>query len=109
MEMLKPQRIIAVQVRDEIEHVLSGYEKMVSVIFTEEFRNIFSKIKDNSLKEKIIKQIEKIKTNPEVGKPMMYNRKGTRELYIPPFRISYVYFKEKKMIYLLDLYHKKKQ
>ena len=81
---------------------------MVKVIFTEEFREIFSKIKDNSLKEKIIKQVEKIKTNPEVGKPMKYNRKGTRELYIHPFRLSYCYVNP-ELVYILNLYHKKKQ
>ena len=81
---------------------------MVNVVFTEEFRDIFSKIKDNLLKEKIIKQIEKIKTNPEVGKPMRYNRKGTRELYIHPFRLSYNYVNP-ELIYILNLYHKKKQ
>lgn len=67
---------------------------MVNVTFTEEFKEIFLKIKDNSLKQKIIKQIEKIKINPEVGKPMKYDRKGTRELYVSPFRLSYQYFKE---------------
>lgn len=82
---------------------------MVNVTFTEEFKIIFSNIKDKSLKEKIIKQIEKIKANPEVGKPMRYERKGTRELYIKPFRLSYEYFKDKNHVYILDLYHKKKQ
>lgn len=82
---------------------------MVNVIFTEEFKDFFSKIKDNSLKEKIIKQINKIKTNPEVGKPMKYNRKGTRELYIHPFRLSYIFLNDKETVYILDLYHKKKQ
>ena len=77
---------------------------MVKVEFTKEFQSIFSKIKDESTKIKIIKQIEKIKTNPEVGKPMRYNRKGTRELYIKPFRLSYFY--ENDIIYILDLYHK---
>jgi mRNA-degrading endonuclease RelE of RelBE toxin-antitoxin system len=81
---------------------------MVNVIFTEEFRDFFSKIKDNSLKEKIIKQIEKIKTNPEVGKPMRYNRKGTREVYVSPFRLSYFYVNP-ELVYILELYHKKKQ
>lgn len=81
---------------------------MVNVIFTEEFRDFFSKIKDNSLKEKIIKQIEKIKTNPEVGKPMRYNRKGTREVYVSPFRLSYLYVNP-ELVYILGLYHKKKQ
>ena len=62
---------------------------MVDVIFEPRFRQLFSKIKDKETKNKIITQIEKIKANSEVGKPMMYGRKGTRELYIPPFRLSY--------------------
>jgi len=82
---------------------------MVRVIFTEEFKLIFSRIKDNFLKDKIIKQVEKIKTNPEVGKPMMYGRKGTRELYIKPFRLSYAYLLGQDVVYILDIYHKKRQ
>ncbi len=82
---------------------------MVKVIFDEKFKHLFSKIKDNLLKEKIIKQIEKIKTNLDIGKPMRYAKKGTRELYIKPFRLSYAYVIEKNTVYILDLYHKKKQ
>ena len=81
---------------------------MVNVIFTEEFRDFFSKIKDNSLKEKLMKQINKIKTNPEVGKPMKYNRKGTREVYVSPFRLSYLYVNP-ELVYILGLYHKDEQ
>ena len=82
---------------------------MVDVIFDEKFKHLFSKIKDSLKKEKIIKQISKIKENPEIGKPMRFGRKGTREIYIPPFRLSYAYKPETKTIYILDLYHKKKQ
>ena len=82
---------------------------MVSVTFTKEFKQTFFKIKDKLLKDKVIKQIEKIKTNPEVGKPMRYCRRGTRELYISPFRLSYEYSKDKNRVYILDLYHKKEQ
>ena len=82
---------------------------MVRVVFVKKFQELFYKIKDNSLKEKIIKQIEKIKQNPEVGKPMRNVRKGTRELYIKPFRLSYIYLTEKNVVYVLDLYHKKNQ
>jgi len=77
---------------------------VVEVIFDSLFKKEFSKIKNNALKQKIIKQISKIKDNPEIGKPMMYNRKGTRELYIPPFRLSYRI--EKRVIYIIALYHK---
>jgi mRNA-degrading endonuclease RelE of RelBE toxin-antitoxin system len=82
---------------------------MVEVEFTEEFRLLFSKIKDSLLKTKIIKQIKKIRENPKAGKPMRNVRKGTRELYIKPFRLSYLYNINEKIIYILDLYHKKKQ
>jgi len=43
---------------------------VVRAEFTKDFQRKFSKIKDSSLKEKIIKQIKKIKENPEIGKPM---------------------------------------
>ena len=77
---------------------------MVEVIFDPDFRKDFKKIRDNSIKEKIIKQISKIKDNPKIGKPMRYGRKGTRELYISPFRLSYKV--EGNIIYILALYHK---
>ncbi len=82
---------------------------MVEVIFYPHFHNIFSKIKERSLKERIIKQLTKIRENPEIGKPMMNARKGTREVYIPPFRLSYAYNKEQNMVIILDLYHKDEQ
>jgi mRNA-degrading endonuclease RelE of RelBE toxin-antitoxin system len=82
---------------------------MVIGAFHPKFRKMFSKIKDAALKDKIMKQTAKLKENPELGKPMMYSRKGTRELYIPPYRLSYVYIKEEDKIVFLDLYHKDEQ
>ena len=82
---------------------------MVEIRFDKKFKTIFSKIKDNSLRNKIIKQIQKISENPEIGKPMRYGRKRTRELYVSPFRLSYFYDSSKKIVYISDLYHKKKQ
>jgi mRNA-degrading endonuclease RelE of RelBE toxin-antitoxin system len=82
---------------------------MVRIAYSENFQKIFSKIKDNILKEKIIKQILKIKAYPEIGKPMKYSRKGTREVYIKPFRLVYAYEKNENKIILLDFYHKDEQ
>jgi mRNA-degrading endonuclease RelE of RelBE toxin-antitoxin system len=82
---------------------------MVVVEFHPQFQKIFSKIKDNSLKEKIVKQFSKIRENPEIGKPMKNVRKGTREVYIHPFRLSYAYFRNENKIVFLDLYHKDEQ
>ena len=82
---------------------------MVNAVFNSSFEKTFSKIRDKALKEKIIKQIIKIRENPEIGKPMRYHRKGMREVYVPPFRFSYLYLKEEGRIVILDLYHKDEQ
>jgi mRNA-degrading endonuclease RelE of RelBE toxin-antitoxin system len=76
---------------------------------TDEFVSTAKKIKDKTLKDRLQKQIIKIIENPETGKPMMYHRKGTREVYVPPFRLSYLYNKEENKIILLELYHKDEQ
>ena len=80
---------------------------MVKVIFAFSFKRKFDKIKDVLFKDKIRKQIIKIKHNPHIGKPMQYSRKGTRELYISAFRLSYSYNDD--TIEFLDLYHKDEQ
>ncbi len=82
---------------------------MVSVDYDQHFLKLFQKLKDTAIKEKIKKQIAKIIENPEIGKPMRYSRKGTRELYIASFRLSYMYSKEENKVILTDLYHKDEQ
>ncbi len=82
---------------------------MVEVRFDKKFTSVFSKIKDSEFRSRVIKQVEKISANPEIGKPMRNIRKNTRELYVSPFRISYSYLKSENIVYILDLYHKKKQ
>ena len=64
---------------------------MVEVIYTDKFEKEFRKA-DTSVKEKAIKQIKKIVENPEIGKPLRYNLKGERTVYVKPFRIIYSYF-----------------
>ncbi len=82
---------------------------MLDIERKKDFLSKISKIKDNSIIDQIKKQIRKIVANPEIGKPMRYGRKGTREVYIKPFRLSYAYISHEDKIILLDLYHKKKQ
>ena len=74
-----------------------------------DFDKILSKINNKFLLQKIIKQLTKIRNNPEIGKPMQHGRKGTKELYIKPYRLSYLYKKEENKIVLLAFYHKDKQ
>ncbi len=82
---------------------------MVTVAYDKRFERTIRKIKDHGLKERVKKQIIKIVANPETGKPMRFVRKDTREVYAPPFRLSYAYLKEEDKIVFLELYHKDEQ
>ena len=82
---------------------------MVAVSYDSLFEKRVKKIKDELLKSKVKKQIIKIIENPEIGKPMRYSRKDTREVYVSPFRLSYMYIKNDDKIIFLDLYHKDQQ
>jgi mRNA-degrading endonuclease RelE of RelBE toxin-antitoxin system len=82
---------------------------MVTVSYHHYFEKQIRKIKNEALKQRIKQQIQKIVEDPEIGKPMRFGRKGTRELYISPFRLSYMYEKEMNRVVLLTIYHKDEQ
>jgi len=82
---------------------------MVDIAYDLLFEKKIKKIKDNLLKSKVKKQISKIIDFPEIGKPMRYARKGTREVYVTPFRLSYLYIEKENKIVFLYLYHKDEQ
>jgi mRNA-degrading endonuclease RelE of RelBE toxin-antitoxin system len=82
---------------------------MLNVKYSDDLLKTISKIKDASQKEKVKKQIRKIIKQPTIGKPMRYARKGTRELYIGSYRLTYSYNKDKSELIFLDLYHKDDQ
>jgi len=81
---------------------------MVIVDYDPDFQRIFNRL-DKSIKTKVEKVLVKIIENPKIGKPMRYSRKGTREVYVSPFRISYAYIPSKNKIIILNLYHKDEQ
>ena len=77
---------------------------MVEIKYSNEFLKKIKKIKDGNLKNKIKKLIVKIIESPDIGKPMRFTRKGTRELYVSPFRLAYTYNID--TVTFLDFYHK---
>ena len=73
------------------------------------FNQYVFKVFRSANKSQIKKQVEKIIENPETGKPMRYNRKGTREVYISPYRLAYAYLSSENKIIFLGIYHKDEQ
>ncbi|MBU0980565.1 MAG: type II toxin-antitoxin system RelE/ParE family toxin [Nanoarchaeota archaeon] len=82
---------------------------MLTIEYKNGFLNSISKIKDQGFKSRVKKLIEKVIDNTEIGKPMRYARKGTREVYIPPYRMAYAFIPAENKIIFLEIYHKDKQ
>jgi len=82
---------------------------MLNIDHSSQFLSILSKIKNKADQDRIKKQIRKIIENPEIGKPMRFARKRTREVYIGSFRLSYAYLQEENKLIFLDIYHKDEQ
>jgi addiction module RelE/StbE family toxin len=61
----------------------------IKVIYTEEFKRDLRKVKDNKIQARIKKTIQKVKDDPEAGKPLKYELSGLRSIRIQPFRILY--------------------
>ena len=61
----------------------------MDIIFSEEFKKDFKKIKDKTTRLHVIKHLKKIQENPETGKPLQHQLKNHRSIRIPPFRIIY--------------------
>lgn len=78
----------------------------VSVEFSEDFDRTLEKVSDKATRLRVQKQILKIIGNPLVGKPMRHDRKGTREVRIGSFRLSYVFLEKENALVFLDIYHK---
>lgn len=71
---------------------------MVEIIYPDKFEKEVKRL-DSSIKLKVIKQIEKILQNPERGKPLRYDLKGERTIYVKPYRVIYS-FNQKSIIFL---------
>ena len=77
---------------------------MVDVIYTEKFEKEFKKA-DSTVKTMALKQVQKIIQNPEIGKPLRYDLKGERTIYVKPFRIIYTF--SNNTLYFLRFEHRK--
>lgn len=79
---------------------------IAQIVWSDKFKNEVTKIKDNKIKEKLQKQIQNIVESPELGKPLRYDLKGERTVYVKPYRLIYAY--QGTFLYLLRFEHRKK-
>ena len=74
----------------------------MEIVFSDDFRKEFKKIKDKTTRLKIIKQLKKLSESPEIGKPLQYNLRNHRSVRVTPFRIIYRIEQDKIVINCFD-------
>ncbi|MFH1638074.1 MAG: type II toxin-antitoxin system RelE/ParE family toxin [Candidatus Woesearchaeota archaeon] len=74
----------------------------MEIIFSDDFRKEFKKIKDKATRLKVIKQLRKLSEIPETGKPLKYGLKNHRSVRVAPFRIIYRIEQDKIIINCFD-------
>jgi len=80
-------------------------EKIKEIIWTQKFEDDFKKVRDKATQEKLEKQIKKISENPDFGKPLRYDLKDERTIYIKPYRL--IFKVEADKLILLRFEHRK--
>jgi addiction module RelE/StbE family toxin len=78
----------------------------MEILFSDKFRKDYKRIKDKSLRIRILKSIKKLADLPYSGKPLKHDKKGYRRLVVKPFRI--VYRLEREMVVINCFEHRKK-
>lgn len=76
-----------------------------NVVWTKKFERELKKLKDETVKNRVRKQIRAILENPEIGKPLRFELRGERSIRIPPHRLIYAI--EGATLYLLRFEHRK--
>lgn len=74
----------------------------MEIIFSEEFKKEFKKIKDKTTRLRLINRIRKLERLPDSGKPLQYNLNNHRSVRMPPFRIIYRLEQNKIIIVCFD-------
>jgi mRNA-degrading endonuclease RelE of RelBE toxin-antitoxin system len=62
---------------------------ITEVIETDLFAGEVAKVRDGKTLERLRKQIEKIIDAPTIGKPLRYDMRDSRTVYIKPYRLIY--------------------
>ena len=79
---------------------------MYRLIFHEDALRFFNKL-DKFTQEKIGKKIEKLISNPFLGKPLIGNLAGSWSLRIGKYRVIYQIKHDELIIFVLDIGHRK--
>lgn len=61
----------------------------MKIVYTDQFKHDLQKIKDNNVQKRVLKVVQKLIDNPNIGKPLKYDLVGLRSVRVSAFRIVY--------------------
>jgi len=79
---------------------------MYRIIFKSPAKRFLQKL-DNSLQQRIIKRLRKLKENPRLGKPLTATLAGLWSLRIDKYKVIYKIIENKLIIIVLCIGHRK--
>jgi len=80
---------------------------MYEIFFKTPAKKFFKKL-DNRIQNQLLSKINKLKTNPRLGKPLVGNFMGLWSLRIGKYRALYEIKESELIIYVLNIGHRKK-
>lgn len=78
-----------------------AYQPITTYYFEKRFKKLTKK--DGLLKERIIRKLQEITNNPDIGEPKRHALRGLRSVHMDPFVVAFVVIKD--TISLINLDH----
>ncbi len=81
-----------------------AYQPITTYYFEKRFKKLTKK--DGLLKERIIRKLQEITNNPDIGEPKRHALRGLRSVHIDPFVVAFVVIKDTILLISLDHHDK---
>ena len=110
LQDFKEGRVTSFKNADELADYLRNLQIVMAFqpITTYYFERKFKKLtkKDSLLKERIIRKLQEVIDNPDIGKPKRHALLGLRSVHIDPFVVAYVIIKDTVLLINFDHHDK---
>lgn len=81
-----------------------AFQPVTTYYFERKFKRLTKK--DGLLKERIIRKLQEVLNNPDIGEPKRHALRGLRSVHIDPFVVAYVIIKDTVLLINLDHHNK---
>jgi len=81
-----------------------AFQTLATYYFDKKFKKLTKK--DGLLKERVIRTLQEISINPEIGKPKRHALRGLRSVHLDPFVIIYAIIKDSILLINFDEHDK---